>query len=70
MTDVGAGEGGLTFDRQQFRLYTAIGQPAVSGLSEAAPQPLSLPVIPSQEAQPGPGAPPRPVPGPDPRPKG
>jgi outer membrane protein TolC len=37
----------VEFNRQQFRLYTAIGQPATCGLETAAPQPLDVPVVPS-----------------------
>ncbi len=55
----------IEFNRQQFRLYTALGQPATCGLVEAAPQRLDVPVIPPQDPQSGPALPPpRRVPGP------
>ncbi|HYH67568.1 MAG TPA: TolC family protein, partial [Urbifossiella sp.] len=58
----------VEFNRQQFRLYTAIGQPATCGLEAAAPQLLDVPVVPiapSAAPQPGAGLPiPRPAPGP------
>jgi outer membrane protein TolC len=50
----------VEFNRAQFRLYTAIGQPAVCGIGAAAPLQLDVPVIP---APPGP-----PVPDPLPKP--
>ena len=51
------------FNRSQFRLYAAIGQPALGGVGTAAPQPVAVPVMPVKMA---PGSPPnpRPVPGP------
>jgi outer membrane protein TolC len=36
----------VEFNRSQFRLFAAIGQPAVSGIEGAATQPLSVPVVP------------------------
>lgn len=36
----------VEFNRSQFRLYTAIGQPAAGGIDSAATQPLNVPVIP------------------------
>jgi outer membrane protein TolC len=55
----------VEFNRAQFRLFTAIGQPAVCGLDAAAPQPVGVPVIPapaapSENRRPAP--PPRPTP--------
>lgn len=42
----------VEFNRAQFRLFTAIGQPAVCGLDAAVPQPLSVPVVPPRPAEP------------------
>jgi outer membrane protein TolC len=36
----------VEFNRAQFRLYTAIGQPAGSGLPDATTHPLEVPVVP------------------------
>ena len=36
----------VEFNRSQFRLYAAIGQPAVSGIDTSATSPLSVPVVP------------------------
>jgi outer membrane protein TolC len=36
----------VEFNRSQLRLFHAIGQPAVSGIDSAAPQPLNVPVVP------------------------
>jgi outer membrane protein TolC len=36
----------IEFNRSQFRLFTAIGQPAVCGLPGAAPQPVDVPAVP------------------------
>ncbi len=41
----------VEFNRQQFRLYTAIGQPAACGLETAAPQLLDVPAVPSAPTQ-------------------
>lgn len=50
----------VEFNRSQFRLYAAIGQPAVFGIDAAAPQPVAVPVVP-----PAPGMKaPNPIPGP------
>lgn len=40
----------VEFNRSQFRLYTAIGQPAVCGIDSAASQPLNVPVVPPPPA--------------------
>lgn len=37
----------IEFNRLQFRLYTAIGQPTLESLSTAMPTPLRVPVVPS-----------------------
>jgi outer membrane protein TolC len=47
----------IEFNRSQFRLYTAIGQPPLSGLDCAVPQPLVVPVVPTA---PGAGPPKQP----------
>jgi len=54
----------VEFNRQQFRLYTAIGQPATCGLESAATQPLDIPVVPAVPAvaRPPRGAVPLPAP--------
>ena len=36
----------VEFNRSQFRLYAAIGQPAICGVDAAAPQPVAVPVVP------------------------
>jgi outer membrane protein TolC len=36
----------VEFNRAQFRLYTALGQPPLGALPETAPQPLAVPVVP------------------------
>jgi outer membrane protein TolC len=36
----------IEFNRSQFRLYTALGQPAVCGVGAAALQPVDVPVVP------------------------
>lgn len=46
----------VEFNRSQFRLFTAMGQPASYGLQAAAPQPVDLPVVP-----PSAGPPPQPI---------
>jgi outer membrane protein TolC len=53
----------VEFNRAQFRLYAAIGQPALCGLDAAVPQPVGVPVVP-----PAPGAVPNPLPNPRPVP--
>lgn len=40
----------VEFNRSQFRLYTAIGQPALCGADSAAQQPVSVPVVPTNAA--------------------
>jgi outer membrane protein TolC len=54
----------VEFNRSQFRLYTAIGQPALCGADAAAAQPVSVPVVPGKPAAPAPLPAPRPAPGP------
>jgi hypothetical protein len=44
----------VEFNRSQFRLYTAIGQPAASGVGAAAPQPVDVPVVPPPAGPPKP----------------
>jgi outer membrane protein TolC len=51
----------IEFNRSQFRLYTALGQPALCGVDAAEPQSLAVPVVPSK-SMPAPVPPPRPVP--------
>ncbi len=53
----------VEFNRSQFRLYAALGQPALDGACAAAPQPVAVPVTPVK-ALPGSPPNPRPVPGP------
>src|SRR5207245_966751 len=36
----------IEFNRAQFRLYTAMGQPAECGIEDARAQPVALPVLP------------------------
>jgi outer membrane protein TolC len=56
----------VEFNRAQFRLYAAIGQPALCGLDAAVPQPVDVPVV-----HPAPGTtPPNPIPDPRPVPMG
>jgi len=58
----------VEFNRSQFRLYTAIGQPAICGFDGAATHPVDVPTIPNTPAA-GPIKPlpdPRPVPPPAP----
>ena len=50
----------VEFNRSQFRLYFALGQPALCGADAAAPQPLAVPVVPLKPA-PMPIPTPRPV---------
>lgn len=38
----------IEFNRAQFRLYTALGQPALCGLDAAVPQPVAVPAVPGQ----------------------
>jgi outer membrane protein TolC len=52
----------VEFNRAQFRLFNALGQPATLGLNHAAPQPLEVPVVP-----PPPPPPPKPGQLPEPR---
>ncbi|MBN9122341.1 MAG: TolC family protein [Planctomycetes bacterium] len=40
----------VEFNRSQFRLYAALGQPALCGVDAAAPQPLAVPVVPAKPA--------------------
>jgi outer membrane protein TolC len=54
----------VEFNRSQFRLFAAIGQPALCGIDTAEPQPLTVPVVPTKPAAPMPLPNPRPVPGP------
>lgn len=55
----------IEFNRAQFRLFTAIGQPAISGLDSASAQPLDVPVVSPTGTRPGAEAPAPPaVPGP------
>ena len=51
----------VEFNRAQFRLFTAIGQPAVCGLDAATTRPLDVPVLPQPAAAPQPLPAPRPV---------
>lgn len=51
----------IEFNRSQFRLYTALGQPALCGVDAAEPQSLSVPVVPPK-SMPTPVPVPRPVP--------
>lgn len=41
----------VAFNKAQFRLYTAMGQPSLSALPQAVPLPLSLPVLPALPAK-------------------
>jgi outer membrane protein TolC len=52
----------VEFNRSQFRLHAAIGQPALGGLDGAAPQPVDVPTVPGAVAPKPPPAPP-PAPG-------
>jgi hypothetical protein len=52
----------IDFNRSQFRLYMAIGQPAQCGLDTSTPQGVNVPVIPKGTAQPQPLPDPRPIP--------
>ncbi len=52
----------VEFNRSQFRLYTAIGQPATCGADAATPQPLTVPVVPGGPATPATLPVPRPAP--------
>ena len=54
----------VEFNRSQFRLYAAIGQPAFCGIDAAAPQTVGVPVVPTK-AMPAPA----PIPGPRPAPQ-
>ena len=38
----------IEFNRAQFRLFTALGQPPISALASATSRPLSLPVVPAE----------------------
>ena len=40
----------IEFNRSQFRLYTALGQPPLSALPALATTPLAVPVVPLQPA--------------------
>lgn len=53
----------IEFNRAQFRLYAAIGQPALGGVEGGVRQPLDVPAVPTR-MQPGPVPEPRPVPNP------
>ena len=44
----------VEFNRSQFRLFAAIGQPAVCGIDAGVTMPLDLPVVPPPPARPGP----------------
>jgi outer membrane protein TolC len=56
----------IEFNRSQFRLYAALGQPPMCAMETAAPQAVSLPVVPPA---PGTSAPnPLPIPRPIPKP--
>jgi outer membrane protein TolC len=48
----------VEFNRAEFRLYAALGNPAACGLPTAAPQPVAVPVVPDPDAARRP-APPR-----------
>jgi hypothetical protein len=52
----------VEFNRSQFRLYAALGQPALCGVDAAAPQPVAVPVIPPAPGMKAPN--PNPIPGP------
>ncbi|MBA4187315.1 MAG: hypothetical protein C0467_04770 [Planctomycetaceae bacterium] len=56
----------VEFNRSQFRLHTAIGQPAVMGLDAAVPQPVDVPTVPGAMVPPKPIPAPKPVPPPAP----
>jgi outer membrane protein TolC len=47
----------VEFNRSQFRLYAAIGQPALAGLDAAVPQVTDVPVVPGVDIQPRNSAP-------------
>jgi hypothetical protein len=56
----------IEFNRSQFRLYAALGQPPMCAMETATPQAVSLPVVPPA---PGTSAPnPLPIPRPIPKP--
>jgi outer membrane protein TolC len=55
----------IDYNKAQFRLYTALGQPPLDALPKASPLPVEVPVLPGP---PGISAPPRPSP--EPQPKG
>lgn len=50
----------IEFNRSQFRLYAAIGQPALCGIDTAASQPVAVPVVPPAPEMKAPN----PIPGP------
>jgi hypothetical protein len=54
----------VEFNRSQFRLYTALGQPAMCGIDTAAPQSVGVPVVPTKQM-----TVPAPLPGPRPLPQ-
>ena len=58
----------VEFNRSQFRLYAAIGQPAVCGVDAAEPRPLAVPVVPQAPGMkaPNPLPDPRAIPAPRP----
>ena len=58
----------VEFNRSQFRLYAAIGQPAMCGVDAAAPQPVAVPVVPQAPGMkaPNPLPDPRAIPAPRP----
>jgi outer membrane protein TolC len=52
----------VEFNRSQFRLYAAIGQPAMCGIDAVTQQPLTVPAVPVRPSPPMPLPNPRPVP--------
>jgi len=52
----------IEFNRSQFRLYAAIGQPAQCGLDSSTAHPVEVPVVPPPPGAPAPLPSPRPVP--------
>ena len=43
----------INFNQAQFRLYSALGQPPLTALPQAAPVSVAVPVVPTRPAQPG-----------------
>jgi outer membrane protein TolC len=54
----------VEFNRSQFRLYTAIGQPPLGGFNCAVPHPVDVPAVPGTPAAPPKLPDPRPAPAP------